>query len=119
MEALAGPLGPGGPSKAHKVKRAIRTENTKRQRSEIVDLHIETLLETTLGLSNRDILRVQLSHFKQKMENAIESNVESITFIHGVGEGVLKFELTERLKEYEDIKEVKELSFLTWDNIYY
>ena len=91
-----------------KDKGAHNTNNKANIKSPAtVDLHIESLLETTLGLSNHEILRIQLSHFKQKMENAIESGAESITFIHGIGEGVLKFELTQRLKQYENI---------TWEN---
>ena len=68
-----------------------------------IDLHIESLTETTLGMDNQDILRLQISRFKQTMERGFEKKIRSIVFIHGVGEGVLKSEILLRLKQYEDI----------------
>ncbi|MFA9389948.1 MAG: DUF2027 domain-containing protein [Prolixibacteraceae bacterium] len=64
-----------------------------------VDLHIEQLIDTTTeGLSNREILDIQLGKFDQEMKLAIENNVKRIVFIHGVGNGVLKLEVAKKLK---------------------
>ena len=58
-----------------------------------VDLHIQELLDDTRGLSNADMLKVQMDTFHAEMAKAIEAGVKKIVFIHGVGNGVLKNEL--------------------------
>ena len=63
-----------------------------------VDLHIEELIDSTSGLSNREILEIQLDKFHREMKLAIDTNVKRIVFIHGVGNGVLKQEIAKKLK---------------------
>ena len=63
-----------------------------------VDLHIEELIEKTSGLTNHEILQIQMDKFHSEMKNAIESRVQRIVFIHGVGNGVLKQEIIKKLK---------------------
>jgi hypothetical protein len=62
-----------------------------------VDLHINQLLDDTSGLSNADMLKLQLDTFRKAMENAIATGTKKIVFIHGVGDGVLKNELRREL----------------------
>lgn len=63
-----------------------------------VDLHIHELLDDTKGLSNREILEIQLEKVESEMKNAIQTRVNRIVFIHGLGQGVLKQEVTKLLK---------------------
>ena len=63
-----------------------------------VDLHIHQLMDDTRGLSNADMLKLQLETFRKEMENAITTGVKKIVFIHGVGDGVLKNELRRELQ---------------------
>ena len=63
-----------------------------------VDLHIQELLDETGGLSNREMLEIQLGKVETEMNNAIRSHVKRIVFIHGLGQGVLKQEVTKLLK---------------------
>ena len=63
-----------------------------------VDLHIQELLDDATGLSNREILEIQLDKVKSEMNAAIKSRVKRIVFIHGLGQGVLKQEVTQLLK---------------------
>ncbi len=63
-----------------------------------VDLHIRELLDGTEGLSNHDILQVQLEKAETEMRAAINGHVKCIVFIHGLGQGVLKQEVTKMLK---------------------
>jgi hypothetical protein len=63
-----------------------------------VDLHIETLRDNYSGLSNGDILRIQMNCFRSALENAISDKIKRIVFIHGVGNGTLKLELRNELK---------------------
>ncbi len=58
-----------------------------------VDLHIGQLTNSTRGLSNFDMLNLQIKTAKQKLEYAIQKKIGSVVFIHGVGEGILKEEL--------------------------
>lgn len=63
-----------------------------------VDLHIFQLLDDTRGLSNADMLKLQLDTFRKEMDKAISSGVKKIVFIHGVGDGVLKNEIRRELQ---------------------
>lgn len=64
----------------------------------VIDLHITELIEQPEGLSNREILEIQLEKVESEMNSAIGSQVKRIVFIHGVGQGVLKQEVTNLLK---------------------
>ena len=55
-----------------------------------VDLHIEELGVNFAGLSNSEIITIQLQHFRKKLDEAIVRKSYKIIFIHGVGNGKLK-----------------------------
>jgi hypothetical protein len=63
-----------------------------------VDLHILQLLDSTAGLTNTDMLNVQMDKFRQTMEEYKKMKGQRIIFIHGKGEGVLKNALLSELK---------------------
>ncbi len=73
-------------------------------REAIVDLHIGELIEDYSKMNNVDMLNYQLNYFVRCLESAIRSYVTKITFIHGVGEGVLKTKINEILSEYDNMK---------------
>jgi len=58
-----------------------------------IDLHIESLLDSHLGMSNAAILSTQLNEFKNFFKRAKSNHIRKIIAIHGVGEGVLKDEI--------------------------
>lgn len=58
-----------------------------------VDLHINQLTNSTRGMTNFDMLTLQINTAKLKLEFAIQKKIGAVVFIHGVGEGVLKEEL--------------------------
>lgn len=58
-----------------------------------VDLHIEKLVPSKRGMSNYDILTLQIETAKRQLDFAIKNRMPKVVFIHGVGEGVLKAEL--------------------------
>ncbi len=72
----------------------------RKRTSEIVeiDLHINELLDDTKGLSNREILGVQMDKVESEMRSAIQTGVKRVVFIHGVGQGILKQEVSNLLK---------------------
>jgi hypothetical protein len=67
------------------------------------DLHIEKLVQNFRGMSNYDILTLQLDTAKRHIEFALRNRIPKIILIHGVGEGVLKTELDYLLARYEQI----------------
>ena len=63
-----------------------------------IDLHITELIDNTNGLSNHEILDIQMDKFYSEMDTAIKNRTKRIVFIHGVGNGVLKEEIAKKLK---------------------
>ena len=70
----------------------------------VVDLHADKLTDRALFLSGAEILDLQLSTFEKYLELATLHHLSNIIFIHGIGEGVLKQELHERLKLHNKVK---------------
>lgn len=69
-----------------------------------VDLHIHQLVRSTKGMSNHEMLNIQLDTARHKLEFAIRKRIQKIVFIHGVGEGVLKMELEYLFGRYSNVK---------------
>lgn len=63
-----------------------------------VDLHMHQLLDDTRGITNAEMVKIQLDTFRKEMDQAIQSGVKKIVFIHGVGDGVLKNEIRRELQ---------------------
>ena len=87
-------------AKVVREKEPARQPQPKVETPELVevDLHIHELLDATTGLSNKDMLDVQMAKFREKMEEAISNQaVKRIVFIHGLGNGTLKQELRREL----------------------
>ena len=55
-------------------------------------------------MSNSEILRIQLEQFEKNLDQAIASGMDEITFIHGIGNGVLRKEIHKRLSQIQNIK---------------
>ena len=68
-----------------------------------VDLHINELVEDAASLSPERILQLQLHYATKCLNEAIIENVNTIIFIHGVGQGVLKRELCKELDKYKGL----------------
>jgi hypothetical protein len=70
-----------------------------------VDLHIHEIVDDESGLTDGEILEIQLRRFEMALETALNGNVRKIVFIHGVGQGKLKYEISKVLnKKYPDLK---------------
>lgn len=70
----------------------------------VVDLHINQLVKSTKGMSNHEMLNLQLNTAKRQLQFAMRKRIQKVVFIHGVGEGVLKEELKYLFNRYENIK---------------
>jgi len=74
----------------------------------IIDLHIGKITGDFSRLSNEEILKKQLGAFENGLELAIANGMEEITFIHGVGNGVLRDELHRRLSKNQHVQYFKD-----------
>ncbi|MBN2521053.1 MAG: DUF2027 domain-containing protein [Bacteroidales bacterium] len=63
-----------------------------------VDLHIHELLDDIRGLSNAEMLKIQIDKFKEVLKQNEKNKKQKIVFIHGVGNGTLKQEIHKLLK---------------------
>tara|TARA_B110000908_G_C10198597_1_gene424203 strand:+ start:490 stop:1275 length:786 start_codon:yes stop_codon:yes gene_type:complete len=69
-----------------------------------VDLHMESILDSCKGMSNFEIVTVQLNHFRKRLHEALQDNEPHLVVIHGVGKGVLKREIYKYLEQFPNIK---------------
>jgi hypothetical protein len=93
-------------------KSPVSKKMLKKAPSLEVDLHIEKITEKYRQLDNYQILEKQLDFAKHKIEFAQKKNIKKIVFIHGVGAGVLKYELLRILKNYP--VEINEASYVQY-----
>lgn len=66
----------------------------------IVDLHIENLVSSTLGWTNREIVEYQLNHLKNRIKYFMQKRMKKVHIIHGVGEQVLRQEVHIYLRSF-------------------
>ncbi|CAN5554638.1 hypothetical protein BH23BAC1_BH23BAC1_42080 [soil metagenome] len=71
---------------------------------DVVDLHIEKLIDDHQNMKNSEILELQLKTFEKFMDQALVSGLNEITFIHGAGNGVLKNAIHKKLSKMPEIK---------------
>lgn len=76
--------------------------------AEVVDLHAEKLTANPEQISDESILDFQMKHFRQALDNAIAFGMREITFIHGVGNGILKAQIHQSLRKNHYIKSFHE-----------
>ena len=67
----------------------------------IVDLHIAEVIDNIAGLSSHDMFNLQMDYFRKTLESAIKNEYQKVTFIHGVGNGVLKNAIVNEIESYE------------------
>ncbi|WOD44029.1 Smr/MutS family protein [Hwangdonia lutea] len=82
-----------------KVKAKDRYEPTME-----IDLHINQLVKSPKGMTNHEMLTLQLNTAQRQLDFAIKNRIQKIVFIHGVGEGVLKMELDYLFGRYNNVK---------------
>lgn len=88
-----------------KKRKAVRVKPKERNLPPMeVDLHIGKLVPKSGGLSNFEMLNIQMDTAKRQLNFAISKRIQKVVFIHGVGEGVLKAELESLFRRYENIK---------------
>jgi len=71
----------------------------------VVDLHIGEIVDNIAGLSSHDMFLLQINYFVKTLESAMAHNFRKVTYIHGIGNGILKNAILEKLKEYEGLQD--------------
>ncbi len=69
-----------------------------------VDLHIDKLTSDWKGLSNLEMLAIQLNEFQHQLDLAITQRQDKLIVIHGIGTGKLRDEVHEILKTTPEVK---------------
>lgn len=70
----------------------------------VIDLHIEKIMDRWKGLSNFEILNIQLDYFEKYYNLAVAHRQPSLIVIHGVGKGKLRVEIHEILKTKREVR---------------
>lgn len=76
-----------------------------------VDLHIDSLVDTTAGMQNKDMLLLQLDTVRKTMRQHSKRKGQKIVFIHGKGDGVLRKEVRDLLKKEYPACDIQDASF--------
>lgn len=82
-------------------KTVRKQQREKKSSSQVIeiDLHINKLLDNTIGMNNADIMEYQLKVFNDVMKENINHKKRKIVFIHGKGDGLLKNAIVKELKK--------------------
>lgn len=77
----------------------------------VTDLHITELVDSTRGLSNSDMLNLQIDRFREVMDANLKKHGQKLIFIHGKGEGVLRAAIMKELNHRYKGHDVQDASF--------
>ncbi len=103
----------GAKIEAKKIQESLMEQNTaedkelKRQPSGgdvTIDLHIEAIREDYLSIKKEEMLDLQIQQFEIEMDQAIRKGVNSIKFIHGIGNGSLRLAIHKKLSQLDHIR---------------
>lgn len=90
-------------SKKRKSEPTVKPKERNAPKFE-VDLHIHHLTKSSRGMTNFDMLNLQLDTARGQLEFAMRKRIPKIVFIHGVGEGVLRQELETLFGRYNNVQ---------------
>lgn len=74
--------------------------SAKAPNEQVVDLHLDALTDDPTLVKKDHILPLQLNAFRSALEAAVQAGQLYITFVHGVGNGVLRDKLLDELKHH-------------------
>ncbi len=88
--------------KDHKESKLNRNNakqsNTRKSSVPEIDLHIESLTESNGGMTNAEIMVIQLRSLDLFFNEMVHTRVRKFIIIHGIGEGTLKSEVRKFIK---------------------
>ncbi|HMM11250.1 MAG TPA: DUF2027 domain-containing protein [Bacteroidales bacterium] len=98
-KAADSPMQPKAPVK----EKALIDKHRSAEGEAVVDLHIGELVTNISGLSSHDMFKIQIEYFHKALNSAIMEEYNKVTFIHGVGNGVLRNAIVEALDGFEGL----------------
>jgi hypothetical protein len=88
----------------HTIYDAANAKQHMEPAQSVIDLHIEKLMDNWKRLSNYEILTIQLKAFEKYFHLSVLHHQASLIVIHGVGEGKLRNEIHELLRQKKEVK---------------
>jgi hypothetical protein len=88
----------------NKVEYLDTIVDTEEAPSQEIDLHSEALGIKDDNISSGEILEQQLRVFNEALDKAIVHGLKEITFIHGVGQGILKKRIVQEIRNRKEVK---------------
>lgn len=85
----------------------VQSENRREEPRHELDLHIEQLLDNVKGLTNAEIIHIQLSTLQRYLQLAISARQDRMVVIHGLGKGKLREEVHNVLKTMPEVARYK------------
>jgi hypothetical protein len=92
------------------VSKGIKAYNASQARQQldpardVIDLHIEKIANDWKGLTNYEILDLQLKTFEKYYELAVQHHLPTLVVVHGVGKGKLRDEIHDLLHSKREVK---------------
>lgn len=91
-------------SAGYKVYDAGKARQHLEPARSVIDLHIEKISNDWKGLSNFEIITIQLKEFEKWYDLAVAHHQPGLIVIHGIGKGRLKEEIHDILKTKREVK---------------
>ena len=91
-------------ARGHKIYDATKAKQNLEPARSVVDLHIEKIIDDWSGLSNHQIVSLQLKTFEKYYDLAVAHMQPSLIVVHGIGTGKLREEIHEQLKHRREVK---------------
>lgn len=79
--------------KHNPIKKTVTPGQIKGESEWKIDLHMENLVDSHKGMTNHEIVTLQLNHFKHFLQNAENAKISRMIVVHGQGTGKLKSEI--------------------------
>jgi len=89
--------------KGYKIYNASEARRHLEPARSVIDLHIDKLTDNIAGMSNFEMLTLQLQTFEKYYELAVAHMQPYLTVIHGVGTGKLRDEIHDALRRKKEV----------------
>ena len=86
--------------KDNQIKKRKTKKNQRFSKVLKIDLHIELIIDYYKELENHEIVKIQLKKCENEIRKAMNTRIEKIIIVHGIGVGTLKKEVHQLLDQY-------------------
>ena len=86
--------------KDDQIKKRKTKKNQRFSKVLKIDLHIELIIDYYKELENHEIVNIQLKKCENAIRKAMNTRIEKVIIVHGIGVGTLKKEVHQLLDQY-------------------